>query len=281
MMSVSDRSTAIKAVVPSSVIGTYTAFAVFALVIYHEVAGRRFSVVLTLAGVVQCLGIALLCIQVLSNSHASSISVGALKIDALAIGLRLSSTTWLDGYLPVDKSGDHIYQLVDFCSLGMILFLLHRLVIVQRVAYQTTDDSFSIAPMTVASFVLAALLHGNMDDHPLFDTLWMAGLFVGVVAVLPQLWLITQRGGKTEALTGHYLAALALNRMLSGAFMWRARKHITCDEWIIGFSHAIWAILAAHLLHIVLLCDFAWCYARSLTRKGLLEPVEMSLPQWI
>jgi len=62
---------------------------------------------------------------------------------------------------------------------------------------------------------LAALLHADEDRRVIFDTLWMAGLFVSVVAVLPQLWLITKSGGRVEALTSHYVAALALSRVMA------------------------------------------------------------------
>ena len=86
-----------------------------------------------------------------------------------------------------DSSGDRIYQITDVCSLGMLLFLLHCVVVTHRGTYQEQDDSFSIGPVVLVNFVLAAVLHADMDDNPLFDTLWMTGRFTGVVAVLPQL----------------------------------------------------------------------------------------------
>merc|ERR1719428_705927 len=74
---------------------------------------------------VQCLGITFLCMQVVSSGMASGVSAGSLKLDALAIIFRLSSTLWLDGYLPVDKSGDHLYQAVDICCLILLVWLLY------------------------------------------------------------------------------------------------------------------------------------------------------------
>ena len=47
------------------------------------------------------------------------------------------------------------------------------------------------------------VLHGNMNGRPIFDALWMAGLFINTIAVLPQLWLVTKTGGRVEALTSH------------------------------------------------------------------------------
>merc|ERR1719263_764216 len=59
---------------------------------------------------VQCLGMVLLGLQVISTGNASGISAKALSLDALAICCRLSNTVWLNGYLPVDASGDYIFQ---------------------------------------------------------------------------------------------------------------------------------------------------------------------------
>merc|ERR1719359_2209034 len=112
-------------------------------------------------------------------------------------------------------------------------------------------------------FVLAALLHGNMNSRPIFDGLWMAGVFLSAVAVLPQLWLITRTGGRVEALTSHHIAAMAASRALAGIFMWHARSDITCVPIVSDFNHAIWAILGAHLLHMVLLGDFAYYYLKA------------------
>merc|ERR1719331_2031576 len=104
----------------------------------------------------------------------------------------------------------------------------------------------------MASLVLAAMLHGNMNDRPLFDALWMAGLFISTVAVLPQLWLITRTGGCIEALTSHYIAAMAASRAMSG-----------------NFNHTGWAILAAHLLQMLLLGDFGYYYVKAVLLSGL------------
>jgi hypothetical protein len=273
-------SPSIKAIVPPPIVGAYAVFASASFAVYFMVAGQEFSSILTMSVMVQCLSIVFLLIQVQTSSGVG-ISLNSLKLDALSIVLRLSSTTWLNGYLPVDASGDHIYQLVDIASLVLILALLHRLHAVQQQSHQASDDTFPVFPLVLSSLILAAMLHADMDDRPLFDTLWMAGLFTGVVAVLPQLWIVTRAGGKVEALTSHYIAAMALSRVLSGAFMWHARHDITCSYWIDGVNHAIWAIIGAHLAHLVLLGDFAFCYARAMMRSGPLGSVDLVLPLWV
>merc|ERR1719218_409475 len=123
---------------------------------------------------VQCLGMVLLGLQMISTGSASGISAKALSMDALAICFRLSNTVWLNGYLPVDASGDFLFQAFDFASLLIILWLLYQALVVKRGTYQEHEDTFSILPMIIGSLTLAALLHGNMNNRPFFDTLWMA-----------------------------------------------------------------------------------------------------------
>lgn len=253
----------------SQVLAAYGLFILGAGAIWHLVADGEFSSILTMSVMLQCLAVALLGLQVLSTGSASGISARALTLDALALCCRLSSTVWLNGYLPVDASGDYVFQAIDICSLCMVLWLLHNVVVERRNTYQAQEDSLPTLPMVVGSFVLAAMLHGNMNSRPIFDTLWMAGLFISTVAVLPQLWLITRTGGRVEALTSHHIAAMAASRALSGIFMWHARGDITCIPWLGSWNHAIWAILGSHLLHMVLLSDFAYIYVKAVIARGL------------
>jgi len=257
------------AMLPAPVIFAYLSFGAFSGSVYHFVAQREFSSILTMAVIAQAMAIAFLCIQVLWNKSAAGISANALKLDGIAIALRMPATVWSEGYLPMDKSGDYLYQVVDFCSVMMILFLLHRVLVKQRSTYQASEDSFSIGPLLLLSAAFAAIFHGNAADNPLFDTCWMAGLYVGAGAVLPKLWLVTRTGGKADAMSCHYIAAMGASRALSGVFMWEARADITCDKWITGFDHAIVFIMLGHAVHLLLLFDFSCSYIRSIAKYGI------------
>jgi len=263
----------------SQVLAAYGLFILGAGAIWHLVADGEFSSILTMSVMLQCLSVVLLGLQVLSTGSAAGISANALILDTLGLCCRLSSTLWLNGYLPVDASGDYVFQAIDICSLCILVWLLHEVLVVRRQTYQAEEDSLQIAPMVVGSFVLALLLHGNMNSRPFFDSLWMASLFMSTVAVLPQMWLITRSGGKIEALTSHHIAAMAASRALSGIFMWHARRDITCIPWVTGWNHAIWAILGAHLLHMILLSDFAYIYIKAVMTRGLDARIEMDFSE--
>lgn len=257
------------------VLVVYGLFFLSAGTVWHLVADGAFSSILTLSVMLQCLAVVLLALQVVTTGSAAGISVRALVLDAVALCCRLSSTLWLNGYLPVDASGDYVFQGIDICSLILLIWLIHHVLVEKRSTYQAEEDSLPIAPMAAGAFVLAFLLHGNMNSRPLFDSLWMAALFLNTISVLPQLWLITRTGGHVAALTSHHIAAQAFGRVLAGIFMWHARADITCIPWMFDLNHAIWAILGAHFLHMVLLGDFAYYYIKAIINKGLQATLEL------
>lgn len=262
---------------PTQMAIAYAVAMVSVLTVYHMIAEGEFSAILTFAVMIQCLGFGLLCIQVLTTGQTNGISVRALGLDALAICFRLSSTTWLNGYLPVDASGDWVYQAVDFLSLLFVAWLLKKLLNDMRAVHQTEQDNMPILPIILSCLTLAGLFHADMNDRPAFDTAWMTGLFISAVAVMPQLWLIGKTGGKVEPLTAHYIAAMAVSRALSGTFMWHARHDVTCNEWVNGYNHAPWVILGAHALHLLLLCDFGYYYIKSVMKSGLTAEVQLGM----
>jgi len=259
----------------SGVALAYVVFITTAVLVYHFLAEGEFSSVLTLSAVFQCLAFSLLGIQALSTDSVHGISAKSLQLDAIALVCRLSSTTWLEGYLPNDQTGDFLYQTFDAVSLGMVLWLLYRVLSVQRKTYDVSEDALPAAPFVLGALVLAGFLHGDLNDRPIFDALWMCGLFVSAVAVMPQLWMMTRTRTSVPALTSHFVAVMAFARVLSGSYMWHAHSEITCEPWFGDFNHAGYAILAAHAVHLMLLADFGYFYVKNLATKGLQSPLEL------
>jgi hypothetical protein len=253
----------------------YAIFGSIALLVYHLLAEGEFSSVLTLSAIFQCMAFSLLLIQAYGAGNVHGISAKSLQLDAFAIVMRLSSTTWLEGYLPNDITGDYLYQCIDALSLLMVLWLLFRVLSVQRSTYDEEDDIVPSWPFATGCFVLALLLHGDLNDAPLFDTTWLCGLFVAAIAVIPQLWMMTHSLVKVSPLTSHFVAVMAFSRVLSGTYMWHAAPEITCEPWIKGFEHTSYAVLGAHAVHLMLLGDFAYFYIKTLMTSGLRAPLKL------
>jgi ER lumen protein retaining receptor len=257
----------------AAVMPVYVVFVTVAVLVYHLIAEGEFSSVLTLSAIFQCLAFSVLGLQALSSDTVQGISAKSLSLDALALACRLSSTTWLEGYLPADQTGDYLYQIFDALSLAMVLWVMYRVINAKRSSCEEDDDALPALPFAVGSVILAGLLHGDLNDRPIFDALWMCGLFLSAVSVLPQLWMMTHGRRSIPALTSHFVAVMAFSRILSGTYMWHAHSEITCEPWIKDFNHAGYAILAAHAVHLMLLGDFAYFYGKNLATSGLNAPL--------
>jgi hypothetical protein len=251
------------------------------MIMYHTIAAKQFSSILTMAAMFQTFAFGLLGAQMAYARHARGISAQALTLNALALVCRLSSTVWLDGYLPSDASGDWMYQAVDICSLALVLWLVYQVLVVHKNTYQEAEDTFPTIHVVIGAVVLAVIFHPDMDDFPLFDTVWMSGLNIDAIAVLPQLWLSARAGARMEAFISHYIAAMAISQFLNGLFHWHAWSYITCEPWIQGLNHGVWAIAFAHILHMVLLGDFTYYYIRSWLESGISSSMRLSNPAWV
>merc|ERR1719214_42697 len=135
----------------------------------------------------------------------------------------------------------------------MVLWLVRHILCAKRKTHDADEDTLPAVPFALGCLVLAAILHGDLDDRPIFDTLWMCALFLSAVSVLPQLCMMTRGRTSVPALISHFIAVMAFSRILSGTYMWHAHSEITCAPWIGDFNHAGYAILVAHAVHLMLL----------------------------
>lgn len=237
-------------------------------VVSYVVCGGNILSCMLLSAIAQCFGVIFLCLQVSSTKDAAGISAKAVALDAFAIVCRLACTAWSGAYIPDDPDVNFLCHSTEILSVLLILRLLYMVKVAYRDTYQATKDSGNVMLVALVCLLLGAMLRSDLADCPVFDALWMSGLFAGTIASLPQLGLICRGGGRTHALTSHYIIACALSRSLSGTIMWLARDEITSDPWIANINHSKWAILMAYALQMLLVTDFAYYYLRSAVLYG-------------
>merc|ERR550514_466676 len=93
--------------------------------VLHHVSEYEFSAVLTLSVFFQALALVLVLLQIEATKTVAGISAKSFTLLAGAFALRLVSTIFCDGYLPLDATGDYVYQIADILSLGMTIKVLH------------------------------------------------------------------------------------------------------------------------------------------------------------
>lgn len=225
--------------------------------------GVGLSTLPTLSVSLQILALGFLWSKIQQTRNASGISAKTLILQGMVNGLRLCSTTWLKGYIPADETGDWLYQAMDAVTLLLCLKLTYIVTRKHRLTYEADLDSFDIKPVVVVCFFVAILVHPDLNDRILFDAIWATSLYIDVVAMMPQLWLMS-KGGSVESLTGHYIAAVALSRGCSLCFWYYGYVELAPLDG--GLNIAGGAIIVAHLLQAILFCDFMYFYIRNWAR---------------
>jgi hypothetical protein len=260
---------------------TYFVFMMSVGVVLRHFSDRDFSTVLTLGAGLQCLGFFLLLQKVKRQRSVAGISSKMLEMYVLVILFRLSSTLIKQGYLPVDRSGDYVYQMADMMSLCLVFQLLWCCHKTHKVTFQADHDSLEIWRAVPVALVLATCFHGNLNKSTFFDTTWTVGMYLDTVAMLPQYWMLVKKGGEVEALTSHFVALVVLSRACSFAFWYyghkelapRANKNAGMINNATGLNIAGWLIVACHSTQLLMSADFMYHYVSSAMSK-----VKMVLP---
>merc|ERR1719487_538463 len=171
----------------TSALMAWLACVLVGLWVYHEIAEKEFTAVLTLSVMVQALAYILLQMQISNSRSVAGISGKALTMHAIKLCCRLGSSLFLDGYLPTDKTGDWIYQLGDVLSLLMVLQILYSVYGAYKASYQFEADTLDIRNLIMGAVVLAVLIHPDMNSWTVMDIVWTTHLCVDAIAMVPQL----------------------------------------------------------------------------------------------
>jgi len=243
------------------------------------------SSILTLSAGLQTLGFLLLAIKVWYHGGVSGISTKMLGLLVMALALRLSNTLQFQGYLPVDSTGDGPFQCLEILSLGIASGLLFKVMRTRRMtmggsAQQDQDSMPGLHYIVLACLCVAALAHNDLscvkceeddDSNPFYDIVWAFACNLEAAAIAPQLWMMSKAGGEVEALTGHFIMLTTLARFLSLSF-W----YLDCRDFVLSFFqhgayHPELVIIAAHVLQLILSCDFLVLYFKSFGKNVLIS----------
>lgn len=241
------------------------AYGVFAIILVF--AGKfltdfRFSAIITLGAAVQCLGFCLLRLKVRQQRGAVGISSRTLQMFVCTYVCRLFSTLQYNGYLPVDRTGDWVYQLCEVVALLVAVSLLASIHSVHQDSYEAHHDTCAIHWLVAFAIVLAVLIHPSLNNRRLPDMAWTAALYLESVAMVPQLYLMSKKGGVVESFAGHFVACCFFSRLLMIAFWIHSYPELRPKG--ANFNLPGYGVLGAQLFQVVLFCDFMYYYVKSL-----------------
>merc|ERR1719181_1852671 len=233
----------------------YFMFMLAAVIVYRLFTDGDFSSIYTLGMAVQCLAFYLLSAKVEMHKSVAGISAKTLKVYVMVFMFRLSSTMVKNGYLPVDQSGDWVFQTADILSLMMTVKLLRRMYTTHIATYQEEYDTFDVFRLVPPCIVLAMCIHGHLNSCPFFDTCWTTAMNLDSIAMLPQLWMLAKIGGEVDGMTSHFVVALAFSRLCGFAFWVYGYVEVARVSKVAGYQ-----LLAAHGMQVLLSLDFVYYY---------------------
>jgi hypothetical protein len=231
---------------------------------------RAMSFVYFIGSSFQLLGLLALCMKIRATKSVAGISSQSLGLTAMSLACRVLCTTIYDGYLPVDESGDMWVQIVDGCSLAVVIYMLYSIHKTYKHTYSEDTDDLSVMPIVFACVASALFIRADLNRDPLFDFIWALGLNMEVFQMLPQLYMLTKFGGVVENTTAHFVVNVFVASVCRFAFwMWATPNSAELaptgsytDMNLAGFY-----ILGAHALEIIVMLDFI-CYYVSAVWHG-------------
>jgi len=254
----------------------YAIFGVIALFISKFSSDRTFSGLITLAAAVQCLGFLLLRLKI-RKQGAAGVSSRTLQLFAVMYVTRLYSTLQFNGYLPVDSSGDWVYQAIDVIALTCVISILYEMHNDQgRTAqtYEKENDTCAIHWFLVASVLLAYFIHPALNNRKIPDIAWTMSLYLEALAMIPQLMMFAKKGGEVESLASHYVACVFMCRCMMLAFWSNSfhELHPRGDTYNLP-GHGV---IGAQILQVILFADFMYYYVKGVcTDARLVLPVSV------
>ena len=249
----------------------YAMFTVFAVAGVEILTDKIFSAMITVASAFHCLGFILLRRKVAKQGDVSGISSRTLLAYVLCYICRLYSTLQFNGYLPIDRSGDWLYQAVDILALCIVLSLLHTMFTTHYVSWKESVepvDTFPLSMFVVGCCVLALFVHPGLNNLFHADVSWTAGLYVEAIAMIPQLFMMTKQGGEVDAFASHFIACVFVSRFLMIIFWLASYEELKPHDSTYNFPG--WGLMGAQFLQIAIFGDFMYIYVKSIRSNSRL-----------
>jgi ER lumen protein retaining receptor len=225
---------------------------------------RSFSSILTCASMAQLLGFLLLTIKVRATKSVAGISSKTLEMYLIFFVCRLGVTLFTGGYNPIDKSGRCAYQCLDALSFLVVLQLLYCVHITHKKTYQQEHDTMELFPLIPPCLVAAFFIHVDYSSSEhyseFFDVLWALSAYVDMLAMLPQLWMLTKIGGQVEGMTSNFVAAMTARSALALTF-WVKVYHDMFYSTRTEISGLV--LTGTFAVQLLLAADFMFYYARA------------------
>jgi uncharacterized protein with PQ loop repeat len=254
--------------------GMKTVYVLFTFASYmtaEYLSDLDWSVILTCGSIFQTLGWFALLHKITMQKSVAGLSLHTVELLIVVYAVRLCATTVRNGYLPVDSSGDGLYQAADFLTLAIACGIRRGMKHTHSRTYDKEADTLDLRKSLPYCVLLALVVHGDLNDSFFFDSLYYVAVNVETLAMMPQLWMFVQGSGEVDVITSHFVVLQTLGRICSVIFWWYGMAEIGEYE---TYNVAGVYILTALVVQVLQSLDFMYYYTKSrLTGKQMVLPL--------
>lgn len=247
----------------------YTVFLGVCAVIYLGLGGKfsEYSVTdsLELASTIaEAFGLLMLRRKIAIQRGVSGISRATIMTYTVVYTMRLDLL--MPAQCPPGSSGEclraWIKEGICVVTVLMVLDILWSVWRTYKATYQEDLDVLKFKYLVPGCCVLALLIHPDLEEGWMYSYWWTLCLYLDVMALMPQVVMMTKGGGKVQAPIAHFVAATFASRCVDLTY-WAFQYEL------VGIYSAV-IIVFFHVLHLVLVLDFMYFYARArLSGAGL------------
>jgi len=234
------------------------------LFVFFLMSDRDFSFLMTFSSLISFFSFLMVAIKIESSKSVAGVSLTMIDCYLLITGARLFAIVPFEGYLPYDRSGDWLYQLIEtfiFLTVGTIVYLCRKR---YNNTYQRENDTFPHHWIVGPAVILAFIFHPSLNGFWPSDVAWVFALYLEAAAALPQLFLF-QKEGSVKEWTAHFLFAQVISKIASFIFWYSSfnelGEHDRGHKAYVGY----W-VLGMQCMQLLVMCDFIYNYIKCISR---------------
>lgn len=156
-----------------------------------------------------------------------------------------------------------VLESLQFASIPLVFTLVWAVFRTYRDTYQESLDKLKVKYLLPACVALALVLTPRFKQGELYSYCWTISFYVDVLALLPQVVMMTFSPGKKIAVPiANFVAVTAISRCVD-LWFWYLRFDLGPQGWWGDFNYSGWIIVSFHVISLLLVVDFMYYYLNA------------------
>lgn len=200
--------------------------------------------------------------KIQQHRSVMGISGNSLVMFAISYGLRQCEALVMSSRYRLTKRAV-VLELLQFASIPLVFSLVWAVFKTYRDTYQESLDKLKVKYLLPSCVMLALVLTPRFKQGELYSFCWTVSFYVDVLALLPQVVMMTFSPGKKVAVPiANFVAATSISRIVD-LWFWYLRFDLGPQGWWGDFNYSGWTIVVFHFISLLLVADFMYYYLRA------------------